>query len=242
VDWYQTPDGHQRVWYEPSDIERIMSEQLRAAKIRISTMSPVPDLEQLIEGHLRVELDQYAALPDDVLGLTEFDGGKSPRMFINANITSAADDNPPQPGARGRWRATLAHEASHVILHRYLFDPDMAPIRRGDWRDPDSQNQPVVAGSLKRVECLHRDVNVEDSVIRRATPNWREVQANRGMASLLMPETWFVRVATLNGAVKGSVHDQNSAKGTALIAAIAHAFDVSKQAAALRLKTFEMLA
>lgn len=241
MEWYTTPDGHQRVWYDPAEIESMMAEQLRLARFRPSTMAPAPDLETFIEGHLKVELDQYATLPEEVLGLTEFDGKKPPKMRINADITNAADEVPIRPGARGRWRATLAHEAAHVILHRYLFDPDMAPIRRGDYRDPETQVESQSSGALNRVRCLHRDVSAEDSIVRKSTPNWREVQANRGMAALLMPEALFIRFAALHGGVKGMPVSRDSPEGAALVSTVAEAFEVSRQAASLRLQAYEML-
>lgn len=243
MEWYTTPDGHQRIWYDPDEIEGIMAEQLRLAKFRPSTVAPAPDLEAFIEGHLKVDLDQYATLPEDVLGLTEFDGKKQPKMRINADVTNAADEIPARPGARGRWRATLAHEAAHVILHRYLFDPEMVPIRRGDYRDPEVRAEAQDGGgTLNRVQCLHRDVSAEDSVVRKTTQNWREVQANKGMAALLMPETLFIRVAALCGGVKGRAVSGESVEGVALVSSIAEAFEVSRQAASLRLRAYEMLA
>src|SRR6478752_3681095 len=106
--WYAGPDGDQRIWYEQSEIEELMSQQLRAARQRLTLNNPVPDLEDFVENHLRVDLDQYFELPAEVLGVTEFNGGAAPRMKINATLTEAAEAEPPRPGMRGRWRATIA--------------------------------------------------------------------------------------------------------------------------------------
>jgi len=242
--WYETADGDQRVWYEEQEIEDMVAEQLRSAKQRLTSLSPVPDLEAFVEGHLRVELDQYADLPDNVLGLTEFAAKTRPRMFINATLTEAADADPPAPGARGRWRATIAHEAAHVILHQYLFDPAMVPIGNGDWRDPDLAAVPrrQGAGALNRMQCLHRDVDDTKIALDRGSRDWREIQANRGMAALLMPASVFARVATLHGGMKDNPVDEDSSAGRELIGTVASIFDVSRQAAAFRLRRYGMLA
>ena len=239
MQWYTGPEGDQRVWYEASDIEQLMGEQLRMAKQRLTIADPVPDLESFVENHLRVDLDQYADLEEDVLGLTEFYGGDSPRMKISASLTEAADAEPPAPGMRGRWRATIAHEAAHVVLHRYLFDPDMVSIRQGDVRDPlETATQ---AGNLKRVTCLHRDIDAARSIPNRGARDWKEIQANRGMAALLMPQTIFLRVAALNGAVRGTTVPEGSEFASQVVTDLAKAFDVSKQAATFRLREFELL-
>lgn len=241
MQWYTGPEGDQRVWYEAAEIEQLMAQQLRAARQRLTLETPAPDLEQFIEVHLGAELDQFAALPGAVLGVTHFEGGRQPVIQINATLTEAADVSPPSPGARGRWRATLAHEAAHVILHRYLYDPAMATVRGGDYRDPDADV--LRSGSLGRVvECLHRDVNDNPGTAARGARDWREVQANRGMASLLMPESIFNRVALFHGAVRNDAIAADTEKASALVAAIAERFDVSKQAAQFRLRTFGMIA
>jgi hypothetical protein len=238
--WYTGPEGDQRIWYEADEIEELMSEQLRKARQRLTLTNPAPDLESFVENHLQVDLDQYATLDEDVLGLTEFNGSQSPRMKISATLTEAADSEPPLPGMRGRWRATIAHEASHVVLHRYLFDPAMVSIRQGDVRDPIESS--ALTGELKRMQCLHRDIEVAPNLQSRTTRDWREVQANRGMAALLMPESIFKRVAAMNGGVKGSLADGSEGGGAALIAAIASSFEVSRQAATYRLQGFGFLA
>jgi hypothetical protein len=239
VQWYTGPEGDQRIWYDDSDIESIMRQQLRAARQRLTLMDSVPDLEAFVENYLGVDLDQYADLPPDVLGLTEFSTKSAPRMFISATLTASADESPRRAGMRGRWRATLAHEAAHVVLHRYLFDADMAPIRQAEWRDPEATQG--ASGALPRIQCLHRDVDVRNSVVSRGSRDWREIQANRGMASLLMPESIFGRVATFHGGDKGSPVEVASREGSELIANVSAQFDVSREAAKLRLIKFEMV-
>lgn len=236
MQWYYGPEGDQRIWYESDEIEAIAEDELRRAGLMPSPDDPVTDLERLIEGHLKAQLDQYAQLPEGVLGVTQFDVRRSPLVSISSALTEAAEEDPPRPGQVGRWRATLAHEASHIFLHRYLFDPDMAPLTN---RPPD----PTVAGTAV-MRCLHRDVNDVSTqdwgrISRRR--DWREVQANRGMAALLMPARTFKDVA-FDQITKLGLNSLSSGPASAdtLAAAIADVFQVSKQAALIRLGTLHV--
>ncbi len=198
---------------------------------------PATDLERLIEGHLKAQLDQYADLPEDVLGLTQFDARGRPAVSINRKLTEAADEDPPGPGRLGRWRATLAHEATHIFLHRYLFDPALAPMTSG-------RPGEVPAGGGAVMRCLHRDVMpvaTEDwgRISRRR--DWREVQANRGMAALLMPSRTFKDVA-FEHMMKAGLTTRSSSPAAAetLASAMASTFQVSKQAALIRIGTLQI--
>ena len=113
----------------------------------------------------------------------------------------------------------------------------MAKIKSGDFRDPVSGTGNE-AETLFRVRCLHRDVKAEASAGSRSRRDWREVQANKGMAALLMPRSIFIRVAVMNGAYEDSGIMIESASGKGLVDAIATAFDVSRQAAEYRLREF----
>src|SRR6266404_5859691 len=226
MQWYYGPEGDQRIWYESDEIEAIAEDELRRAELMPSPDNPVTDLERLIEGHLKAQLDQYARLPEDVLGLTQF--GTRPLVSISNALTEAAEEDPPRPGQVGRWRATLAHEASHIFLHRYLFDPGMAPLTS---RPPGGT--PAAGGAVMR--CLHRDVNdvsTQDWKHISRRRDWREVQANRGMAALLMPSRTFKDAAFEQMAKLGlsSLPSGPASVGT-LAAAIADIFQVSTQAA-----------
>src|SRR5262245_52314045 len=116
--WYRARDGSQRFWLDPRDIEVMMEDELRNAGLLPTAQAPVVDLEALIERHLNARLDQYAELETSVLGQTEFFPGQRPHVLINRDLTDGAMDDDESPrGLRGRWRATLAHEASHIVLH-----------------------------------------------------------------------------------------------------------------------------
>ena len=237
MQWYYGPEGDQRIWYESDEIEVIAEDELRRAGLMPSPGDPVTDLERLIEGHLKAQLDQYAQLPEGVLGVTQFDARRRPVVSISSALTEAAEEDPLRPGQVGRWRATLAHEASHIFLHRYLFDPDMASLTG---RRPDH----TVAGGAAVMRCLHRDVNdvsTQDWGRVSQRRDWREVQANRGMAALLMPGRTFKDVA-FDQITKLGLNSLSSGPASAdtLAAAIADVFQVSKQAALIRLGTLQV--
>jgi hypothetical protein len=229
--WYPGPEGDQRIWYEDEEIERIVGDELARAGLTPRPSAPVTDLEKFIESHLKADLDQYANLPNGVLGLTQFAPGRRPAVSISAELTESADGSDPAPGRRGRWRATLAHEAAHVFLHRYLFDPDLNQLALFS-RPTAHQAQHV---GLMR--CLKRDVGPAS----RST-DWREIQANRGMAALLMPRATFRRVAFQCISAQSLTNLVPDSPSTAALAsAMAEVFAVSKQAATIRLETVDVI-
>ncbi len=226
---YRGAEGDQRIWFEPEEIEEIAEDELRNAGLFPTRSAPVTDLERFLEGHLRVSLDQYAELESEVLGLTQFRTGKPPAVSINRDLTGAMDGDA-QPGLTGRWRATLAHEGAHVLLHRGLFEVDE---NQGTlFADP----LPSSPGN-KLMRCLKRDVGPLSR-----TSDWREVQANRGMAALLMPRSVFREVAQAEMVSLG-VSDvrAGSVASVTLARRLAGSFSVSRQAASIRLETLAIV-
>lgn len=226
---YRGPGGEERIWFEESEIELITSSELEKAKVMPTDALPVVDLESFIERHLKATLDQYADLEPGVLGLTEFCHGKPPRISINKDLTgSALDEDESPPGRLGRWRATLAHEAGHVLLHRNLFEVAVGNLSLFD-RD-------VTDGAGGSHRCLKRDATYENG------GDWREVQANRAMAALLMPKKVFALVARREIAKIHPGRDAMPAGTESRIAAsLAPMFQVSRQAARIRLGTLGLV-
>ena len=227
--WYRGPEGDERLWLEPSEIETIMEDELRRANLLPSDEEPVVQVERFLEAHLGADLDQYADLGHDVLGVTEFRPGVPPRVLVNKDLTgSAMDADWVAPGIQGRWRATLAHEGTHILLHRALFElnADQASLFGPEASPPEAQHL---------MRCLKREVAFGARV-----SDWREVQANRGMAALLMPRRIFLPVA------KAEIRGRASTAGRLVAGsqvtldvarALAQRFEVSGQAATIRLTT-----
>ncbi len=222
---YPSADGERRLWYDPGEIDQIVEDELRRADLMPTVSDPVTDLESFVEFYLECPLNQYQPLPEEVLGFTEFPRGKSPVISLNKDLTgSALDDEEAAPGVVGRWRATLAHEAGHVLLHRVLFEFD---VNQGElFGDPGAGEQPK--------PCLKRDVG------HGRGGDWREVQANQGMAALVMPRRLFKRVVRSTANDLGLSLSSLQAQGQttrALAQQLAMRLDVSRQAATIRLKT-----
>jgi hypothetical protein len=228
---YRGPRGEQRLWFGDDEIESLVEDRLREAGLTPTPGRPVVDLERFIEQHLCTELDQYAVLDPDVLGLTEFTPGKAPRISINRDLTAVAVDcESASLGSVGRWRATVAHEGAHVLLHSVLFDLDANQVPLFS----DANNGPSAQGLMR---CLKRDVGL---AVRSA--DWREVQANRGMASLLMPRSLFVSLAQEAMAALGlSTPSAGSPDASVLARELATRFTVSHQAAKIRLETLRLV-
>jgi hypothetical protein len=231
---YRGPDGRVRLWFEPDEIEDIMATELHRAGLTPRVDAPVVDVEAFLERHLRVSIDQYAELDPSVLGVTEFRRGTSPRVAINRDLTGEALDQEESPDwLLGRWRATVAHEGSHVVLHRTLYetDPNQGELF-GDENGVEDRIQ-----ELQR--CLKRDVG-----FGRASADWREVQANMGMAALLMPRGVFCDIAQRERELEG-LPDRQLEKGSAtavrLAARLASLFQVSQQAATIRMETLGVI-
>lgn len=189
------------------------------------------DIEAFVETHLGLALDVGAVLDADVLGMTEFVPGRHPKISISRDLTgSALASEDATFGLIGRWRATVAHEASHVVLHRVLFEVDQR--QNSLFHSLEGSDQP---DHLMR--CLNRDVSFQDG-----PSDWKEVQANRGMAALLMPKPVFV-AAFDQEAERLNATERPIAQGSPqqewLVGRLASRFTVSKQAARIRLTTVQ---
>ncbi len=227
--WYRGPDGGRRVWYAPDEIEQLAENELENAGLMPSLASPVVDIEALLERHLGAVLDQYSDLGSEVLGATQFAPGKAPRVLINRDLTAMAlDQVPPEPGRYGRWRATVAHEAGHIIFHRILFETseDQITLFEIDTTPPKSP---------ELMRCLNRTVSFSNPVA-----DWREVQANRAMAALLMPRRIFGELARTD--LRGSrTPEMGTQSANQLASGMAVRFGVSRQAAFIRLATLGLV-
>jgi hypothetical protein len=215
--WYRASDGTQQLWLKDSVLEEIAESELQRAGLMPKNAQPV-DIEFFIEHHLGAILDAGADLDFGVLGLTELRAGAKPRVLISRDLTDAAVSIDEYSGTLGRWRATLAHEAAHVLLHGFLFELNLEQERMFD--DEPAQN-------ARLFRCLKREVG-----FTRGGQDPREVQANKGMAALLMPKTLFG--ATARAMLPTRSEDE-------LVGDIARTFEVSRQASRIRLQTLGFL-
>lgn len=179
------------------------------------------ELTILIEGDVS-DLDQYADLSrygPDVEGLTEFNPGSKPRVAIAAALSE-------QGNRENRNRTTLAHEYGHVKLHAYLYELRAPPQLLDDpLRKPNA------------IYCKR------ETMITAAKFDWMEWQAGYACGAVLMPRSYVQRVVggyQQTHAIFGPVRPE-SAHGQALVDAIARAFQVSRDAARVRLSRLDVL-
>ena len=223
--------GETRLWFEASELESIMEAELMRADLFPSVTEPAVEIEAFLEFHLQVKLDLHAQLPADVLGTTQFVRGNSPRVSINKDLTDKAEKRGLESGLWGRWRATMAHEAAHVVYHSRLFDIS----DQQESLFPDSSCQEVKTSLMR---CQGSDIS-----FRRRNYDWKEYQANRGMASLLMPSRPFSELAIglVGGRVSGHHHtlfpEADSTEYQELLRELGRLFQVSLEAASIRMET-----
>jgi Zn-dependent peptidase ImmA (M78 family) len=137
------------------------------------------------------------------------------------------DDDHSAAGVLGRWRATLAHEAAHVIMHRVLFE--LSPCAEELFAGGSAP------ASARLMRCLKRNV-----LFRGGGSDWREVQANKGMAALLMPRDVFIAIvqrALVSAGVAGNAVSRDVGTTKRIVADVAAAMNTSKQATEIRLET-----
>ena len=201
--------------------ERIMVEFLKSKNGKVEFPITTDDLTVLIERDTE-DLDAYADLSgygEGVEGVTEFVPGRKPRVRISATLgTSETRQN--------RLRTTLSHEYGHVHLHGYLF----AFRSRG----------PGLFDASSKPDAI---VCKRDTMLSAPRTDWLEWQAGYACGAILMPaghtrsivET-YQKQAELYGPVQVT-----SEHGQALIDAVVNAFQVSRDAARVRLSVLGFL-
>jgi len=217
--------------YIPEDqIEKLIEDELERSGLKPPILNPVLNLAQFIERHLMTTLDEYAELPQEVMGEVCFEFNKKPHISINRDLTENAD-NGDSLGVLGRLRATIAHEAGHVILHKSLFSFD------------EKDQVSLFSGDLEKdVRCFHRclkrDLHRTSGSIERV-----EIQANIAMAALLMPKSLFIPLAKplLKNAQRHGASHPNCKQADDMVHKLAQEFRVSHQAARIRLQKLQLL-
>ena len=220
-------------YYRGQEIEDLMDQALESSGLMPTLEAPVTRLEHFIERHLKVRLDEWADLGPEVLGQTDF-SVRPIKISINRLLTDEAEGPGCRPGLKGRRRATLGHEAAHVILHEDLYP--YQPAGRGTLFEgpPAEEERPLQV-------CKARDIFDEPG---RPPSDWREVQANKGMAALLMPRQVFCEAAReriVRSGWDGRDLSPGSHGAERLKVELARRFEVSKQACEIRLRTLKIV-
>lgn len=205
-----------------SECEQIISDFLRELHGTVSYPVATDDLTKLIESRT-ADLDLYADLSrvgEDVEGLTEFIPGEKPRVRISGILT---DDT----RRENRLRTTLTHEFGHVYFHAYLWD---ASARQSDLFS-------TVRHSGQPMTCKR------ETIVAANKTDWMEWQAGYACGAFLMPATavkrlvadFFQRHGIYASVTSASIHGQT------LIRSMSEAFQVSEEAATVRLSRLKFI-
>jgi Zn-dependent peptidase ImmA (M78 family) len=208
----------QRPHFKPEELDRecesIITGFLKQLHGDVRYPIDTEDLKNLIERDAE-DLDVYADLSvygADVEGVTEFHPGSKPAVKIASILTEDAR-------RENRLRTTLTHEYGHVHFHSYLWEVEQPPdlLRQQPNRD--------------KIICKR------DAMIDAAQTDWMEWQAGYVCGAILMPKTAVLALcrsfAERHG-LYGAVSLQTP-HGAALIASVMSTFQVSDEAARVRL-------
>lgn len=215
----------ERPHYEAKELDRMFEgfvvDFLKAKYGAVAFPITTEDLKTLIEQDVS-DLEQYDDLTrfgPGVEGVTVFARHGKPKVYVAAELTE--DDR-----RENRLRTTLTHEYGHVKLHAYMFALEQP---RHALLAPDRQ--------ANAIYCKR-----ETMVPTRMT-DWREWQAGYACGATLMPASYVRRTV---GAIQerlgifGSV-PADGAQGDALITATMKAYQVSREAASVRLSVLGFL-
>jgi len=171
---------------------------------------PVPTeaVTMLIERDT-ADLDLATDLSNDIhelFGFTQFERGRKPQVTIARELWEQRHRN-------NRLRTTLTHEYGHVMLHTWLYD------KYGAARSPH--------------RCYWQSLLPTERVV-----DWFEWQAGYASGALLMPESFARRTvqAYFQNRPERPPVARGSPEASTLCQRVSLAFDVSVEAATVRLK------
>jgi Zn-dependent peptidase ImmA (M78 family) len=211
----------ERPHYEPSELDAMFERAVTAFLKTKYGIADFPirtdDIATLIEQDVS-DLDQYADLTPygaGVEGMTEFVRGAKPVVRISETVHKAEN----------RLRTTLTHEYGHVVLHAYLFAMAERQLKL-------ASNQKANA-----IYCYR------DNMLTSKKTDWMEWQAGYACGAILMPKSYVTKlVAGIQErlGIYGPV-TADSNNGRALISATVDSFQVSREAAQVRLKVLRFI-
>ena len=222
IRWIKDPTGRfpERPYYRQEDLDglseewivRFLLETYGKAEFPVST----EDLTVMIECDTS-DLDQYADLSEageegeEVQGLTLFYPDQKPVVKISQELADASH-------REHRLRTTLTHEFAHVKLHARLWPFDQPRLF------PDEEEAP--GPRCKR-----------PGDIGGSGADWMEWQAGYVSGAILIPITQLERLVQMTFDTWGAFGSvpTSSIQGADLIARVAAQFEVSNDAARVRL-------
>jgi Zn-dependent peptidase ImmA (M78 family) len=214
----------ERPHYEPAELDReceiIIKKHLKSLHGEIRFPVETDDLTKLIELESQ-SLDLYADLTEfgsEVEGVTEFRPGDKPLVYINKEL---GEDSKRE----NRLRTTLTHEYGHVHYHSYLWNMDIGQMHL-------SEGNRDTRAICKRA-----------TILESAQYDWMEWQAGHVCGAILMPAS-YVRECAMHYVDEKNAYgpfSPDSEYGINLIGIVSQQFQVSKEAAKIRLLRLAVL-
>lgn len=215
----------QRPHYKPEEIDRecesIISKFLKDKYGKVEFPVSTDDLTVLIERDTS-DFDPYADLSEygsEVEGVTEFLPREKPAVKIAGSL--ANDDR-----RENRLRTTLTHEYGHVHFHAYLWEVE-----------------PPGPDLLRQNPNANKQICKRDNILDATQTDWMEWQAGYVCGALLMPISHLRRVVGTYQEAHGLFGEigAGGAHGQALIERVQQEFQVSPDAARVRMLKLNML-
>lgn len=228
----------ERPHFDPTEIdvgcERLVTGFLTHRYGRVEWPLQTDDLTCLVEREVG-DLDLYADLSDeggDVEGVTEFIPGEKPRVRISALLASS-------DRRAHRLRTTLTHELGHVRLHGFLFELRATHLDLFDHDEAGAHDNTAAPPAARNQKCRR------GGIMNAAEVDWMEWQAGYACGAFLMPALALrslVREFGRQNKLLAEIVD-DSPQAMELIDCVAQRFDVSPDAARIRLlKTHHLVA
>jgi hypothetical protein len=190
-------------------------EKVVRSYLSLSPAEPLPLLLStdlltgMIEAHAE-RLDLFADLEENVEGATDIPADGPPSVRINRRLSAASH-------LTNRLRNTLAHEFYHLFFHVSLYQEK--------WKQME-----LFCDAGERISCTR------ETILKGKRVDWREWQAAYGAGALLMPATVlrqlvcdFVRI------YRPPPYMVGSRESASVVTFVASRFDVSRDAARVRL-------
>lgn len=220
--WIKDKTGRfpERLYFEHGEIDSECESIIRnffSKELRKPFCPPftIEQLEVLINTEVEV-LDLYADLSEegeDVEGLTEFTPNKKPSIKISSLLSSAEI-------YKNRLKSTMAHELFHAKFHNLL------------WALKWSQDD-FFGSSVNKIKC-HRK-----HILGAGQTDWIEWQAAYGSGAFTMPKSFLLEAVKdfkkLKGVSVSAPIDYHGEIGIEIIKHISNVFEVSEEAAKVRL-------
>jgi hypothetical protein len=223
VRWVPDSTGRfpERPYYESAELNELceaLMETFLAQKYGTSSYPIRTDDLTLLLEQQDVVLDPYHDLSrygPETEGASVFEPGAPTRVYISRALSES-------PRRENRYRSTLAHELGHVLLHGPLF----RAASTGDLFEPPAASRTATCKRHSIEQALRSD--------------WLEWQAGFMCGALLMPVSAVRRSAA--EALKGQGSPSlDSSSAEVLLSSIVRTFQVSRNAAEVRLQQLGLI-